>query len=791
MSDIYAGEQGAYDTTNKRLLAEENKLKMADMMRVRDEEAAARAIKTRIANQALEDQTRAQYVPPEIGQGQGLVPEMPSSDVPGDLVPQGMIPQEGLTGLGGMSTPQQGPMGMQPQEGATGLGGMQPTGMTPEQMPVEQPQQQQAPAPGTLMSNLEKAEQVYSQAQAQVNQVKQIETELRKAGLHDEADKYVNNTLKQQEAASKAQKAHIEAKEKALEYIGRSAKGFLEADDDPATDSNAAWQRLVLDAAANGIDPTEMLSIDPSQRRAYATYHYEQAKELKDQVGLEKTMLNIADRQDRATKANETRKEIANMVDASRAKNRELTQTRWEKQFGLSVYKTQEKAIRDNIGFDLNKTREMDSQIRAVQKEIDDINSLRNLSVKKSERPAVIAELEARKGQLVMSRDSLLDNVNSYQSSLQTMQKSFANAGYKAKDLENVSESAAPSSVQAAPSASPAAALQAQPNSKIPANFKSEQEEALSYWKTKSPAAQAQIEETFKKSTGFDLFERGAAPTAETKTESAKPAKPQTEAERREQILLDKLNEGTLPMSFGELGRSIQGLGETIMSPFEAGEKYFQEKRDTYNKNIDIAASVAKEKLKDKAFLSKLNPKQLERLNEIASDSGAKNKAYQDSDTPYDALPLAGFSSLVAKSASDILKGGSRLVAAKAVKDATRTPSDIETNMAGLQDRLKRVEEIERSKKLRSIGDSDKETLRQIKEEIRLIDQANENALKQSEQAAKTTEARKLARQQRDRMNSIKKEIKRVFEIATGSSVPYKKPDFDGGQVSFKKPEFN
>ena len=438
MTDIYAGEQGAYDTQSKRTKMQEDQIKLAELMRVRDEEAAARTIKTKIANQALEDQTRAQYIPPEIGQGQGLIPEMPASESQGDLVPQGMIPQEGLTGLGGMSTPQQGPMGMQPQEGATGLGGMQPMGMAPEQMPVEQPQQQ-APAQGTLMSNLEKAEEVYNQAQAQVNQAKQIEMELRKAGLHDEADKYLDKTTKQQEATAKAQKAHIEAKEKALEYIGRSAKGFLEADDDPATDSNAAWQRLVLDAAANGIDPTEMLSIDPSQRRAYATYHYEQAKELKDQVGLEKTMLNIADKQQRAAEANATKERVATMVDASRAKNRELTQSRWEASFGLRSYQIQEKAIRDNIGIDLSKTREMDKQIAAVETKIKSIKEFKDLSVKKSEHPAAIAALESEKATLVSARDSLLNNVDSYQNSLATMQKSFGSSKFakmSPKELE-------------------------------------------------------------------------------------------------------------------------------------------------------------------------------------------------------------------------------------------------------------------------------------------------------------------------------------------------------------------
>ena len=142
-------------------------------------------------------------------------------------------------------------------------------------------------------------------------------------------------------------------------------------------------------------------------------------------------------------------------------------------------------------------------------------------------------------------------------------------------------------------------------------------------------------------------------------------------------------------------------------------------------------------------------------------------------------MPLAGLSSIITKSASSILNKGSKILAAKAVKDATRTPSDIESNMAGLQDRLKRVEELERARKLRKIGDSDKEVLRQIKEEIKLIDQANESALKESLKNAETTAQRKLAMEQRKRLADIRKEIKRVFSIAGSTPVPYKKPEFN------------
>ena len=50
MSDIYAGERGYYDTQSKRQQMQEDQIKLAELMRIRDEEAQARAIKTKVAN---------------------------------------------------------------------------------------------------------------------------------------------------------------------------------------------------------------------------------------------------------------------------------------------------------------------------------------------------------------------------------------------------------------------------------------------------------------------------------------------------------------------------------------------------------------------------------------------------------------------------------------------------------------------------------------------------------------------------------------------------------------------
>jgi hypothetical protein len=249
------------------------------------------------------------------------------------------------------------------------------------------------------------------------------------------------------------------------------------------------------------------------------------------------------------------------------------------------------------------------------------------------------------------------------------------------------------------------------------------------------------------------------------------PPKPQTEAERREQIFLDRLNDRT-PLEV------IQDVGSSIAGGIRSGEKYFQDKADTFNKNIDIAASVAKEKLKDKTFVSKLSERQLKHLNEIANDSGAKHRIIQQSQTPFE-LPFVASSYVAATTVPAALKVASRIAVAKAIKEAIRTPSDIEKSMTGLQDRLKRVEELERARKLKQLGESDKVVLAQIKEEVKLMDQANETALTSSLKNAENAASRKVAMEQRKRLADIRKEIKRVFSIAGGTPVPYTKPKFN------------
>jgi len=363
MSDVYAGEQGAIDTRNKRMLEEENRLKLAELMRVREEETQARDIKTKIANQILDKQTQPEYVPPAVGQGQGLIPQMPSSNVP-----EGMIPQEGLTGFGGMSTPQQGPMGMQPQEGATGLGGMQPMGMTPEQAPMEQASQAQ----GTMMSAFDNSGVVATQAMSKVDQVKQAAMEMRKAGLHDEADKYEMKAYKLQGAADDAQKTHLELAEKVSDYIGSQANGYLSAIKNPNVNPEAAWQRVLLNLSANGIDIEEEMAVPPEQRKAYAEQAAASAVSSKDQIALQRTLLAEAGKQQRANQSESLRREFQADKTREQALNRDLKTRRLslsESKQAFAEKKANYEALKDEVKLKLDTSK---VELAEVDKTIDD-----------------------------------------------------------------------------------------------------------------------------------------------------------------------------------------------------------------------------------------------------------------------------------------------------------------------------------------------------------------------------------------------------------------------------------
>lgn len=422
MTDIYAGEQGAIDTRVKRQLEEENRYKLAEQMRVRDEAAKAKEILTRRANEAQQEQQQ---------QPQGFVAQMPTPNVPGDLVPQGMIPQEGLTGFGGMSTPQEGPTGLQPQGDATGLGGMQPTGWSETQP------QEQTPAKGTLYSTLDNAETTYTQAQARVDQVKQTANELRRAGLHDQADAYETKTYALQKAADDAKKAHLEVAEKAVEYVGSQANGYLNAIEDPTTNPEAAWQRMKLRLQMDGLDTEELDAVPVNQRKAYAEQARDASVSSKDQIALEKALLVEQKRDARFKETQALREKLAADRLRRDARKEAGVQARWEAGQDQKAYKNAESILTKNISAAQSDRREVDSQIKDLNFKITGIRSgtiiTEEFGKKYSQeaRQAELTTLQDRLGDLNTNREELSTEINTHEEHLKTLADSFKKDGGK------------------------------------------------------------------------------------------------------------------------------------------------------------------------------------------------------------------------------------------------------------------------------------------------------------------------------------------------------------------------
>ena len=430
MSDYYNAQKQDLANKVQRQLIQENELKLAEQMRIQNDEAQARAIKTKIANEAIEP-----TLLPVQNQYPGQVVEQPITDGAMPLVAaketRGLIPQAELTGFGGMSVPQEGPVGMQPQEGLMGLGGMQPMGMTPEQAPV----QEAAPVQDNLSTALDKSEVVYQQAQNKVNQTKQAAMEMRKAGLHDQADAYELKTYKLQESADNAQKAHLEVVEKAAEYIGSQANGYLEAIQDPTVNPEAAWQRMKLRLQMDGLETDELDAVPPGQRKAYAEQAQAAAVSSKDQITLQKTLLQEQRRDSRARSSQESREKLAANRLRADARKQEGVQARWEATQDQRQFKNAEGILNKNITAAQADRREIDSQVKDLNFKINGIRSGTIITDEtgkpytREAREAELSLLQDRLGDLDTSRQELTKEIDTHEEHLKTLAETFKKGG--------------------------------------------------------------------------------------------------------------------------------------------------------------------------------------------------------------------------------------------------------------------------------------------------------------------------------------------------------------------------
>jgi len=212
-----------------------------------------------------------------------------------------------------------------------------------------------------------------------------------------------------------------------------------------------------------------------------------------------------------------------------------------------------------------------------------------------------------------------------------------------------------------------------------------------------------------------------ATPAAQP-TAQAEPAvvKPKLSAEEQkkadfEAAFLAKLNEET---DFQKVAKAGKAIIKPVVEFFDKYENDVKAQADL----IDAFSKHAKDKLKDKTFVSKLSPNAKLKLEELANDSGAKMYERQQSGT--ETMLTLGTLAIGAGITIPTIKGITKMIAGKAAKSAAKKEMDsipssapaIEQNMAQLKQTLLRLSEGERIAKLRSLGYKAEEAAKVLKE---------------------------------------------------------------------------
>lgn len=417
MSDLFKAENAGLANQAERQVLAENAIKLEELKRVKDEEAKAREILTKNANSPVPTQTfnLAQDILP--GESAGIPKQAETL--------MGLTPQEGLTGLGGMSTPQQGPVGLQPEADLTGLGGMQQgiTGIEPT--PIE---------PQVANTPLEKANdsaKTYTRALSKLEQAQQIADEMSKAGLHDQADKYLSKTAKLEKEVEDAKTEHLKNIATTSDHMAGIANSYQEAVKIPGVNKEAAWQRLLMNASTEGYDISKLVNIPPEQRDAVVADFVDKAETTSQRARLEQEVLRQAGAARRQAEQSALRIKLAQESTKRQAASQQGIKDRWEATQGLARYKTQESDVQNNIRNAQRDRDDYDQQISAVDSKIRDIEAGNILTIKKADRPAAIEALRQDREALATARSSADQDVKTQESTLNTLHESFKKSGLK------------------------------------------------------------------------------------------------------------------------------------------------------------------------------------------------------------------------------------------------------------------------------------------------------------------------------------------------------------------------
>lgn len=411
MNDFYAAENAQQANQIQRQRIAENERNALEAKRVLEENAKARDIQTQAYNAPQAYKTLD-------------IPDATPAAAPQGMVPtQQLVPQAGLTGLGGMSTPQQAPAGMQPTEN---LGGMQqpaaPVGIAQSATPTGVQQTTEA-APVTLTAKTQASAKTVQVAESEVQKVQRVADELHKAGLHDQANAYLEKQAGIIKNVEAAKDAHLKDTVAMSERAASLGNGYLEAIK-AGGDPNAAWAELLIKASADGYPIESLLTVvDPKERIAKATEIINNAETTKQRAQMEREVYKETGRNRRSEDKAKLSVYLSNQTTTRQALNREAFQNRWKEGQDFQKYKASLSNFETNVKNAQNQRDDYDGQIAAIDLKIADIDNFRNLSIpEEADRTAAKDALMVQRNALSTARSAAEKDLNEQTTALKELQ---------------------------------------------------------------------------------------------------------------------------------------------------------------------------------------------------------------------------------------------------------------------------------------------------------------------------------------------------------------------------------
>lgn len=414
MQGYLSAQDSIASTRLKEQMAQENAMKFDEQRRILEEQAKARDVQTKAYN--APQQYKTLDIPnatPVAAAPQGLVPTQPT---------QQLIPQAGATGLGGMTIPQQAPVGTQPTDN---LGGMQP--IAPVGMTQPAPAQPAAPtgvqqtteaAPSTIMAKAQASAKTVQVAESEIQKVQRVADELHKAGLHDQANTYLDKQTALIKNVESAKKVHLENTVAMSERAASLGNSYLEALDSGA-DPNAAWAELLIKASADGYPIESLLTVvDPQQRKAKAEEIVSNAESTKLRAQMATAVLKAQTQADNTNKLIKSRENLsANRLRLSAA-SQDAIQMRHQDNMGWKDYN----ATKDKLKFTIDT---LESERTANTSDINNVSArlaglraasfvLGSTEQDKKAKMAEIASVEEELENLKKHREDITSTINEY-----------------------------------------------------------------------------------------------------------------------------------------------------------------------------------------------------------------------------------------------------------------------------------------------------------------------------------------------------------------------------------------